>query len=223
MVLTMSRVSLKLPLLLVSLSTACCPPPQVTSFSVQPHLVCPGQTVVVQWDVRGRASLRAERGDAGSTKDWDEEEVLSHGKRTVVPALTTSFKITALDANAAVGGSFATQSVDVPTAAEDKDASSSCDPASRKCTGSFVLNSAAGPLRALRLSAPKRVRSGTEESARIHVVHQGVPDDTWVTASGPVPINVPADGTWTLETELGPDEALLPPPRLRIHIDFGCP
>src|SRR5579863_1894446 len=129
--------------------SACGPHPQVTSFNVLPPLVCPGQSAVVKWNVLGRASLRAERGAV----DWDEGAVPSEGSRTVVPARTTTFKITALDANPADGSAYGTKLVQIPGPAQNKAVISTCDAASRKCKGSLVLDNGGGPMRALTLSA----------------------------------------------------------------------
>jgi hypothetical protein len=210
-----------LPPLIALLPSACGPHAQVNSFNALPQDVCPGQGSVVSWDVRGRASLRAERG----TSDWDEGAVPSRGSRTVVPAVTTTFTITAVDANPANGSAYAAKLVRIPRPAENKAVTSVCDAASRKCKGSFALDNGAGPMRALTLSSPTRVRSGKAEPATICVTHEGLPTETCVPAGGTVAIgaSVPAHGAWTLESDLGSDDALEPPPQLRIHFDFGCP
>jgi hypothetical protein len=210
-----------LPPLVALLPSACSPHPQVTSFSALPPLVCPGQTAVVHWDVRGRASLRAERG----ATDWDEQAVPSQGSRTVVPAVTTTFKITALDANPADGNAYGTKLVQIPRPGEVRAVAAPCDAASRKCRGSFTLDNGAGPMVAVTLSAPIRVQRGKEGPAKICVAHDGLPSETCVPAGGAVAIgpSVSAQGAWTLESELGADDALEPPPQLRIHFDFGCP
>jgi hypothetical protein len=217
---TLRSASMLLPLVAL-LPSACGPHPQVTSFNVLPPLVCPGQSAVVNWNVLGRASLRAERGAA----DWDEGAVPSEGSRTVVPAMTTTFKITALDANPADGASYGTKLVQIPRPAQNKAATSTCDAASRKCKGSFVLDNGGGAMRALTLSAPTRVRGGKEEPAKICVTHDGLPTQTCVPAGGSLAIgpSVAAEGSWTLESELGVGDGLEPPPQLRIHFDFGCP
>jgi hypothetical protein len=94
----------------VLLVSSCCPHPQVVAFTVEPPLACPGQRIHVRWDVSGRAVLRAQRGPA----DWDEEEVLSKGDRTVTSGISTTFHFTAIVANPAVGKSAGNKVVDIP-------------------------------------------------------------------------------------------------------------
>src|SRR4051812_41939807 len=62
--------------LVTVLSDACCKQSRPT-FTVEPSLTCPGETVQVQWNVHEKAKLRVERGSG----DWDEEEVASSGRR----------------------------------------------------------------------------------------------------------------------------------------------
>jgi hypothetical protein len=202
---------------LVLLCTQCGPHPQVNTFTVEPPLICPGQEVQVQWDVRGRASLRAEPAAA----DWDGGAVLSQGKRTVHPTTTTSFTVTALDANPADGNSFATKPVQVPRPAEDRAAHATCDPGSRKCTGSLTIDSAPG-VDVRRLSAPTLVQSGRSLPIEVCVTHDGLAR-TCIGPGATTDVHVTAGGTWTLEATFDPSAAPTPPPQLRVHFDFGCP
>jgi hypothetical protein len=194
---------------------ACCPS-KVSSFSVQPPMVCPGQSATVQWDVRGRASLRAER----APNDWDEGEVPSTGSRIVMPSGSTTFTVKALDANPADGASFGTKPLQVPQGAEDRGNNASCDSATRKCTATFSLEDGSGLLKVQSLSAPTVIQGGVSKAAAITVTH-----GAWhevVPAGGTTPAGVAASGAWTLEIDLSPADPLAPPPQLRVRVDFGC-
>jgi hypothetical protein len=186
-------------------------------FTVDPPLACPGQIVQVQWRVQGKATLRAERGSA----DWDEEEVPSSGRRFVAPAVTTTFKITASDVNPAAGPSFGVKTVEIPKLFDERRVVASCDPAIGKCRGEFVLDNAAGALRVRRLSAPLVIQRGHAQAAEVCVTHDGVPG-TCVSAGQAIDVDVPANGTWTLEAALAAGMPVTPPPALSIHLDFGC-
>lgn len=196
-------------------AVACGPPKEVVIFNVAPPFVCPGERATVQWEVRGRAWLRAER-DAG---DWDEGEVLSKGKLDLAPAVTTVFTVTALDANPAKGRSNAQQTVQVPSDADrTRAASAHCD--AGPCTGTFTITSNRGAARVAKVGAPLMVRGGIAKPVSLTVTH-----GTWsmkVPATGEVAAYVPADGPWTLSMTLPEGEPTTPPPQLRVTLDFDC-
>jgi hypothetical protein len=194
-----------------------CSAAKVQSFSVDPPMVCPGQTATVQWQVQGRASLRIERGP----HDWDEGEVPSTGSRTVSPAASTSFTVRALDADPAAGASFGTKGVQVPSGPDDRENVAACDAATRKCTASFTLQDGGDALQVRSLSTPVVVRSGAASPGAITVTHGGF--QALVATGGSTPASVPAAGLWTLQVDLGPNDPLTPPPRLQVRLDFGCP
>jgi len=191
---------------------------KVVSFSVEPPLVCEGQTVKVDWDVEGRASLKTDRG-AGDSK---EEEVPSQGERSSVVQNRTTFTIRALDANPANPPSFASKSVDVAQAPVDKGTNATCDTASRKCRGSFALRTTDNTVKVQTIAAPRVVVAGHVQPATICVSHAGLAP-ACLAADDKLTIAVPADGTWELETDLPDDYAGPPDPQLRIQLGFGCP
>jgi hypothetical protein len=199
------------------LFAACCSNPQILAFKVEPSLVCPGEGVHVRWEVRGRASLQATRGP----KDWDEGEVPSDGERVVVPSTTTEFKLTALDANPARSMSYANQNVQVAQLSSERAVETTCDPATRKCTGTFTLETGGGALKVRELSAPMLVRSGHQLPAQVCVTHQGLAR-TCIQPQGNVTLHAVADGPWNIETDLGPGDPVAPPPRLQLSVAFEC-
>lgn len=202
---------------LTILVVSCSPASQVRSFTVEPPLVCPGQTAQVQWNVVGRASLREQRGAA----DWEEGEVPSSGSRMVAPASSTSFTITALDANRAGGNWQGNKNLQVASVPDSERAAvTTCDATSRKCTGTFTLDTTAA-LQVSSVSQPIVVRAGVSRPAAIDVTH-----GTWkqtVSAGQTVTVGQPANGAWTLQVDLGPNDSPTPPPQLRVHLDFACP
>jgi hypothetical protein len=172
---------------------------------------------MVEWEVRGRASLRSERGP----NDWEEGDVPSTGRRTVTPAASTSFTLRALDAKPAEGAAFAVKPLLVARAAEDRGNVGACDPNTRKCSAMFSLEDGGGSLRVRSLSAPRVVQGGVTKSTALSVSHGG-----WravVPAGGSASANVPAQGDWTIEEDLAPGEASTPPPTLKVLVEFGCP
>jgi hypothetical protein len=164
--------------------------------------------------VSGRAWLRAER-DAG---DWEEGAVLSKGELDLAPAVTTTFTITALDANRALGGWTGTKTIQVPSDNDrDRAAAAPCD--AGPCVGTFNFASH-GAARVAKVSAPRMTRAGQTKPVSLTATHGG-----WsavVPAGGEVAANVPADGPWTLSLTLAPGEPPSPPPQLRILLDFDC-
>jgi hypothetical protein len=189
----------------------------VQAFSVEPPLVCPGQTVVVRWQVQGRASLRAERG----SNDWDQEDVPSQGQRSLALATPTTFTLRAVDANPAAGHASAIKQADVAQGPTEKAVASTCDAEAGKCRGTFELAASQG-LMVRSLAAPKIVRAGHVQGGRICVRHAGLPT-TCLAADERVAVAVSAGGPWTLETDLPTDDPNGPAPQLRLQMGFGCP
>jgi hypothetical protein len=199
---------------IVLLHACCKPPPPV--FTVAPLLACPGQVVDVKWDVTGKATLRTERGPT----DWDEGEVPPSGRRRVASAVTTTFRLTLLDVNPAAGPSFGNQQVVIPKLLDERRVLSQCDAATAVCTGSFDLDAMADRLRVRKLSSPLLVQGGRAQATEICVTHDGLPR-TCVGPGQMSDVNVPANGTWTLEAAL-PAGSATPPPALVIRLDFDC-
>lgn len=195
-----------------------CRHPQVKAFDVKPQMACPGQEVLVTWDVDGAARLRAERG----ASDWDEELVMSTGSRKVVPATSTKFTITALDANAALGNSYGTKEVTLPKLADERRThDNACDATTRSCSGVFTLETATGSVHVKRLSAPRITQAGKTRPAAVFVTHDGLPK-TPLQPDQPLSVDVLAAGEWKVEAELDvpPTE---PPPAFTVLVDFACP
>jgi len=199
------------------LAHACCkhPPPE---FAVDLPLACPGQVVVVRWEAHGRATLRAERGP----DDWDEQEVAPSGRRSVAPAVTTTFKLTLPDVNPADGPSFGDQKVVIPKLFDERRVISECDAATARCTGSFALD-ATSRLQVRKLSAPIVVQAGHAQAMEVCVTHDGLPR----TCVGPgqaidIGAGIAASGGWTLEATLPAGAPVTPPPALAVHLDFVC-
>ena len=109
----------------------------------------------------------------------------------------------------------------VPQGAEDRANTATCDATTRKCTASFTLDDGGGALQVQSLSAPTIVRAGVAKPGAITVTHAGF--QKLVAVGAPTPAGVPAAGTWTLEEDLASGEEPTPPPRLQVHVDFGCP
>jgi hypothetical protein len=172
----------------------------------------------VEWDVEGRASLKADRGDGDAT----EMEVPSQGEQAPAVEKRTTFTIRALDANTAAPPAFASQSVDVATAPVEKGTNAVCDAVSRKCRGSFAIRAEGQPVTVRSLSAPRVVQAGNARPATICVSHDGLPP-TCVSGDDSVAVAVPAQGLWELATDLPADYAGPPDPQLRIRLGFGCP
>lgn len=194
---------------------ACGPAKPAVKLAVQPLLVCPGGLTSVQWDVQGRARLRAARGAA----DWDQGEVPSHGRRDLAPAVTTTVTVTALDANRAKGDWQATQTVQVPSES-DRQRAALAPCAAGVCAGAFTIDTPAGGLNVAKVSAPTATRAGTTTPVTLTVTHGG-----WsaiVPANGQTAAHVPAAGAWTLSMALPAEVAATPPPQLRVVLDFDC-
>jgi hypothetical protein len=190
---------------------------KVVSFSVEPQLVCAGERVKVDWDVEGRASLKSDRGGG----DTSEIEVPSQGEQSPVVEKRTTFTIRALDANPADPPSFASKSVDVALAPMEKGTNTTCDPAARKCRGSFVISAEGHAVMVRTLGGPRAVQAGHARPAPICVSHGSAP--ICLSGDAKVDVSLPADGTWELETDLPADYAGPPDPQLRIQLGFGCP
>ncbi|HWZ90302.1 MAG TPA: hypothetical protein VNW92_15670 [Polyangiaceae bacterium] len=203
--------------LLSALSASACAKKGIVSFAVTPPLACPGQGVVVQWEVRGKASLHAEPAPAA----WADGATDSAGKRSVPLNGATTFTLSALDANPADGNSFATQSVKIVPQNDAREASAACDPNTLKCTGSFVLKTD-GAIRVARISNPTLVRSGAAQPRDLCVTPPNG-KTACVKAGASIELHSPAAGSWTVEASLLPDEPATPPARLRLDFDFGCP
>jgi hypothetical protein len=199
---------------------ACGHPPRVVSFTVEPPLVCAGRSVEVKWEVEGAAKLETRQGSG----DWVGETVASKGSKTLPVTVTTSFKVTALDANPAKGPSFGEKQVEVPgNTSQQKRVMTTCDAA--KCTGTMTLDTpqqAPGQtMQVVRISAPTTTQSGHTQPGTICVTHEGL-SRTCFTAEHPIETAVPAGGTWTLETELTDPAQAIPPPALTVTFELGC-
>jgi hypothetical protein len=193
---------------------------QVVAFNVTPRLVCPGQTVSVTWEANGRAWLGINRGP----NDWDQGLVPSKGERLVAVPTTTQFSFIGLDVDPAVGNSRGSYTVNV-LAKDPRGNTAVCDATTRKCTATFTPDTGDGPLMVRRISAPTMMRRGTDTSVQLCVTHNGLAGAFCVPANGSLDVpgaGVSAGGTWTLEMNLATDEALTPPPRLTVLLDFGC-
>jgi hypothetical protein len=208
-------------LVVVVLLAGCPPPSQVNSFSVKPALACPGQAVVVNWDVKGRATLRTAT-TPDDQNDANLATVGSKGPKTVTPSSSTWFTITALDADRAKVQWQSMQEVEVPQLPVDKGDTSTCD-TSGKCTVTFTLDNPGKTLQVRHLSEPKLVQSGHVMRTQICLTHAGLAPGTCVDPGATVAIAAPADGDWTLAAQLpaGADPTI--PPLLQLHFDFGCP
>jgi hypothetical protein len=192
----------------------CQHPPSV--FTVAPALACPGQVVQVQWDVYGKATLRAER----SANDWDEEDVPPSGLRRVAPAVTTTFRLTLSDVNPARGPSFGDQQVVIPKLLDERRVVSQCEAATARCTGSFTLDTT-GRLQVRKLSSPVVVQNGRAQAMEVCATHDGL-NRTCVGPGQETDVDVPATGSWTLDAVLPAGASVTPPPALGIHLDFAC-
>ena len=204
-------------LLAATLSVSACAKKGIVSFAVTPPLACPSQGVVVEWEVRGKASLHAEP----APPVWAEGATDSAGKRVVPLNAATSFTLSVLDANPADGNSFATQSVKILPQNDAREASAPCDPNTLKCTGSFVLKTD-GAIQVARVSNPTFVRSGAAQPRDVCVTPPNG-STACVKAGASIELHSPAAGSWTFEASLLPDEPATPPARLRLDFDFGCP
>jgi hypothetical protein len=196
---------------LSSLGVPGCRTYQVRTFTADQPLICPGQVTTIRWTVDGPAHLRAERGP----DDWDEEDVPSEGERSFAATVSTTFTITAKNANPAKGA-FKIQPVGI-VAAGYKGEAATCAP-SGICTATFTPT-AVGP-RVRRLSAPLAVVSGRQQPTSLCVTHQGLPR-TCIDADTGIDVDVAFEGPWTLETKSADPDAV-PPQRLQVQFDFVC-
>jgi len=194
------------------LFSAGCTRPQVLSLVV-PAMACPDHEVVVSWQVKGRAALRASRGE----RDWDEGEVPSRGQRTLAVSQTTTFTLKALDARPEKKDAYRTARTQVPQLYENRAAPATCDETG-KCLGSFVLPETSG-MRVVKLSDPSLVVRGQAQPVTICINPPAAPR-TCVEPGSSTPLDAPAAGTWTLEASL--PAASPTPPQLRIHMDLTC-
>jgi hypothetical protein len=83
------------------------------------------------------------------------------------------------------------------------------------------LDDGGGVLQVRSLSGPTIVRTGVAKPGPITVTHGGF--QKLVAVGATTPADLPAAGTWSLEVDLGPGDADTPPPKLQVHVDFGCP
>lgn len=190
---------------------------EVVAFAVDPPLACPGQTVTIRWQVKGRAALRTER----AANDWNEEQVPAQGERRQAVTQRTTFTITAADASPAQGHRFASRTVDMAQGPSVRAAETTCDPGSGKCRGTFELAPGSPALMVRSLSGAKIVAAGQTWPGQVCVSHAGLPA-TCLGASDSIVVDVAAAGPWTLETDL-PAETTHSPPQLRVQLGFGCP
>jgi hypothetical protein len=201
----------------LALVASCCAHPQIKVYAIEPPVVCPGQRAHVRWQVEGRATLRAERGK----DDWDEEEILSQADRTVAPVTTTHYFLTAIDANPADGHRTAMKSVEVPALTSVREVTTTCDPAQRKCSGSFTLESQGGLLHLRQITMPTMTRAGHQSGRRICLSRANTAPVCVATGTSATVSGV-ADGSWTLETDLLEGETLAPPPTLSVTVSLDC-
>jgi hypothetical protein len=192
-------------------------PHNIRAFDVEPHAVCPGETVVVTWNVAGAAKLRTERGP----NDWDEGEVPSVGSRKIVPTGTTMLKLTALDANPAQSGREGNKDITVLPSGR-KQTSATCDAAGH-CRGKITLSAPGGKLQVRRLSSPHSRQSGVLTPARICVSHAGLEPAVCIPPDQSADVSVVADGEWTFEADIPGATAPAPPPDLMVDMQLGCP
>src|SRR6266536_2739866 len=67
-----------------------CPKGGVNQFTVEPQLICAGQTIRLAWTVDGAsATLRAER----SPGDFEDHPVAPNGSETATPTVNTSYTL----------------------------------------------------------------------------------------------------------------------------------
>ena len=189
----------------------------IRAFDVDPHAVCPGETVQVMWNVAGPARLRTERGP----NDWDEGEVPPVGSRKVVPAGTTKLKLTALRANPGESGAEGNLDITVLPSGR-KQTSATCDAAGH-CRGEFTLRAPGGKLRARKLSSPQSRQSGALTPARICVSHGGLQAPVCIAPDQSADVSVAADGAWILEADIPDATPPAPPPDLMVDMQLGCP
>jgi hypothetical protein len=173
--------------------------------------------VVVAWEVRGRAALRATPPPA----NWSDQPIASKGELKVPVATETTFTLSALDANPANGASTGSQRVQVNPKDNDRAVSASCDATTRQCKGTLQLSSN-GSVQVSKLSNPTFVQSGKRQPRTVCVTSPAG-QRTCVAPGQSAPALSLVDGQWTFDAELAPDEQPDPPPQLRMHFDFGCP
>lgn len=201
---------------LALLASGSCCAHNIKAFDVEPHAVCPGETVQVTWDVKGPARLRAERG----TTDWDEGDVPPTGSRTVIPAVTTTLKLKALRANPGEPGAFDTKYITVLPSGR-KQASATCDAAGH-CRATFKLNAPGGQLQARKLSSPQSRQDGALTPTKICASHAGLPAPVCIESNQSADVAVAADGEWILEADIPGAVPPAPPPDLMVEMQLGC-
>lgn len=195
----------------------------VNSFVVDPQVACPGEQVVVRWDVTGAARLAIVTGTKAPTPEQimaSEQPVPSKETRSVAVGETTTFVLRAVDANQAKAPWQGLQVVDVPVALETKAVNTTCTGAT--CRGDFAIHAMPGTAKVVRLSAPMRNQHGETTPARVCVTHDAL-QAACIEAGASLDTSVAADGLWTLQTTLPSPAAATPPPRLTIMVQFGCP
>lgn len=198
-------------------ATACCHNGEVLTFTATPNSICAGEEVVLTWDVKGPAELKAEP----PPPDWKPES-RSKGTLTVRPHDKTLFTVTALDANPAKGRSYGTQPIEVEQSdvPKQKGNSAECNETTHVCTAKFKMPAGPG-LNIAKLSSPLFVQAGVEKAHEVCVTPpQG--QRQCVPGGGSVDIRSVAAGDWLLEATLAEGETATPPPQLRVTLGYRC-
>jgi hypothetical protein len=213
------RTLLILPALLMG-----CAHHRLVRFELDRTLACPGQDVVVTWEVDGRATLAVVNGPSEPTAaqiQAAEKPVSSKATQTFRVTETTWFVIRAVDANQAKDPWHGTKHVDVPTDAdEQKAATTTCS--GTTCSGTFTVHAAHDAAKVTRISSPTLKQSGASHPATICVTH-GALNTTCIAADHDLATDVPAAGEWTLSTTLPAGVPTSPPPGISVLVHITCP
>ncbi len=198
------------------LATGCCTS-EVRALTGTATSVCPGSTVGVHWEVKGRAELSAVPPPAS----WKDGPVSSSGTRVVTIAAPTDFTVRAPDANPAKGRASLPLHVGLlqTPAAQDRSVLSNCS-ADGTVEGKMTLSDV-GTAQVSRIRAPLAKYGPAVQPARICVTHQGPP--VCLDPGQSVDFPRPAAGDWTLRLDPAPSPACQnSPSQLRISLDFAC-
>lgn len=218
------------PALLLGIASCCSNPPRVVAFDVQPRTACPGDRVVITWDIVGPAKLATVEvpDNAGSADEEptatqfaaQEHHVASIDSTSLEVKHSTWFEIRAMDANTAKDPWHAAQLVYVPADAESKrGVAAPCK--NGACRGSFIVHGSEGA-RVRKIGHPK-VRAPGLADGVVCVTHAFLANEC-VGPGEERDVSLPLDGEWTLSL---PDAAAaaMPPkvtPVLQIDLTIGC-
>lgn len=170
----------------------CGPKGGIVTFDVPPGPICAGQSVDVRWEVKGPAKLVAEP----PPPDWPtgEAKVDSTSSKPATLAQDTTFSLTAVDGDAAIGTAYKSKTVSV-AASGDRGAELSCD--GQHCIGTFMIPPPADKLTVASLGQPRIKAGGRVAKARLCVEHAGLAS-TCIDPDQQVSVNMPAAGSWTI-------------------------